>query len=68
MKKIQRTVLIILTLTLSTAALSQTNCITPNWGESIIAFEEDPNFLWIATNDSGLISKQKLKRIILILI
>ncbi len=59
MKKLQRNVLLILTFTLSTAALSQTNCITPNWGESIVSFEEDSIFLWIATNDSGLIRFNK---------
>jgi len=59
MKKLLRTVLIFLILTLPITALSQTNCITPNWGESIVAFEEDSTFLWIATNDSGLIRFNK---------
>ncbi len=59
MKNLQRNVLLILTVAFSTAALSQTNCITQKWGESIIAFEEDSMFLWIATNDSGLIRFNK---------
>ena len=63
MKNLQKNILLILTLTLSTAALSQTNCITPYWGESIVAFEKDSIFLWIATSDSGLIRFNKQTQI-----
>lgn len=59
MQKFKKSILLILTLTLSTTVFSQSNCMTPKWGESIVAFEEDSLFLWIATTDSGLIRYNK---------
>ena len=57
-KSINR-ILLAITLLISSAAFSQTECITPYWGDDIVAFEEDSINLWIGTSDSGLIQFNK---------
>jgi hypothetical protein len=61
-KSINR-ILLAITLLISGAAFSQTECITPYWGDDIVAFEEDSINLWIGTSDSGLIQFNKQSEI-----